>query len=299
MGKVAKLFRFWLYSFIFVSILGLLWYNWPQERGDAYALLPADALGYGVVMINWQEEGPHQFFELFWQKLIQNNQQLDFSFVKKTLLALLPRQVVFGVRYDCHYAEKRKKPEVYVFIPLGKKMRLVQLARKITQWQGRGAGVWRNWDFRNDILVYAMQGNSWPVVSPEQKTLLRSVFREEQKKHIHLYLSNKEKKLSEFVRLLEEKNSFSFFPTIDSVEHLEVRGFLVNAVTLRGKITFVSRYIAEVDTVALDTLFLSNVLMRLLLGAGYEYEGNVNTIANYAELDFSIRGLNKLWEQVQ
>lgn len=299
MSILKKLFYVFLVGVIIAGTIAVAWFYWPQKTEDSYGLLPADALGYGHVGVQWTEAGAHQLFELFWQKFVQANPRADISLVKKSILVSLPQDIVFGLQYGREYAREKKKPDIYAVVPLGRRAKLLELAQHfLIPRFDKNSRFTANWNLQNDLLVYTNRSFPWPYVTAEQKEHLKSIFQKGTKNHVHLYLPNRQRKLTDFVRLLEEKNSFSFFPTIDAVEHIEVQGTLVNTDVVSGKIVFVSQNIAQVDAMALDALFLNNVLLRLLLGAGYEYEGTVNILANFVELDFTIRGLNKLWAQI-
>lgn len=287
--KIVKCF----YLFVLVMlVIAVIWYNWPQKKEDNYLLLPADALGYGRLRVNWREKAPAQLFDIFWQKIIILNPSLDYKFIKRMILNLLPQEVTFALVYDQEYNKVKKKPDVIALIDFSKKAKLIRLAKYFIDKKSQSS----NWRIKNNILIVSSCGLKYHLLKPELGARIEDIIRPK-RDNLAVYISNSNNQLSSLLKLLEEKNDFALFPSIEKVDYLTLTGNLNTVNLFNGRLTFVSKYIADGDQIGLDALFLNNMLTRLLLGSGYNYEGTVNSVANYVEINYRINDLNKIWEQ--
>jgi len=285
-----------VFSFISIALLGILiivvfWYNWPQKQEDKFQYLPDNSLVYGQLSIDWSRKGPAQLFDVFWQKMITANPRLNNSLIKTLVLSTLPQDILFSLTYNCEYLLLNKQPDYSIIIDLGKMTRLVSLGAKIFSYQGLRIS--------NNLVILNSSGLNNRSLSAVDLNSLKALFKPYAREELNIYLPNKQKELSALVKRLEEKNSFAFFPAIDSVDYVQVSGNLISADQIKGKMSFAASYIADVDKIGLDAFFLNNLLLRSLLGYGLVYEGEVSSLANFVEINYQIKDLNKIWQQVR
>lgn len=282
-----------------VFLIAVLWYNWPQKQEDRFLFLPGNSLAYGQLSIDWQKQGPAQLFDVFWQKMVAANPQLNNSLVKKLFLYALPQDILFGVTYNGEYARLKKQPDYTLVINFGKKTRLVSLGAKIASYRGVEVGADNRFKIVNNLVILNSPGfNKGPLPVADIGSI-RTLFKPYAREELNIYLPNKQKELSALVKLSEEKNSFAFFPSIDSVDYVQLNGNLVSADLVKGKMSFSARYIADVDKIGLDAFFLNNLLVRLLLGYGLTYEGEVSSLANFVEINYQVKDLKNIWQNIQ
>jgi hypothetical protein len=227
------------------------------------------------------------------------NPQLSNNLARKFALSMLPQNVLFSVIYVQNYARLKKQPDYVIIIDLGKKTRLVHPAMYIASLKGADFGRKKSFRIVNNLLVLQSAAIDQRSLPATETVTIRTLFKPYTREELNIYIANKHGELSRFAKQLEEINNFSIFPSIDSVEYMQLSGKLVTADQVKGKIAFVSKYIADVDKIGLDALFLNNVLMRLLLGAGFTYEGEVTSLANFVEINYQVRDLNMIWRQIQ
>ncbi|MDD5131517.1 MAG: hypothetical protein PHH44_02530 [bacterium] len=285
-----------VFSFISIALLGILiivvfWYNWPQKQEDKFLYLPDNSLAYGQFSVNWSQKGPAQLFDVFWQKMITANPQLNNSLIKKIVLSALPKDVLFSLSYDREYLRLNKQPDYCIIIDLGKKTRLINLSAKMVSYRGLRIS--------NNLAILNSSGFGNRSLAIADLNGLKALFKPYAREELNIYLPNRQKALTALVKILEEKNNFAFFPSIDSVDYVQVSGNLVSADQIKGKMSFAAKYIADVDKIGLDAFFLNNLLMRSLLGYGLTYEGEVSSLANFVEINYQVKDLNKIWQQVQ
>ncbi|MBI5554896.1 MAG: hypothetical protein HY920_03455 [Elusimicrobia bacterium] len=298
MKIIKKILRFISLGSLGAILAAVIWYNWPQKQEDRFLYLPEKALVYGQLCIDWREKGPAEFFAVFWKKLTAKNPQLSNSLARKIVLSRLPQDVLFSVIYDQNYARLKKQPDYVVIIDLGKKTRLVRLALDIASLKGINLVKSKSLIISNNLLV--LKSVAINQTSPAAETAtIRALFKPYTREELTVYITNKHGELSKFAKYMEEKNNFSFFPSIDLIEYMQISGKLTTADQIKGKISFVSKYIADVDKIGVDALFLNNMLMRMLLGAGFTYEGDVTSLANFVEINYQVHDLNKIWRQIQ
>ncbi len=296
MKKIKKTLRFISIGLLVILLIAVIWYNWPQKQEDRFQFLPADSLLYGQLSVDWDQKGPAQLFDVFWRKTIAANPQLNNSLIKKLVLYLLPQDILFGVIYSGEDARLSKEPDYSIIIDLGKKTRLVSLAASIASYRG----FKENKQFKiinNLVILKAANSNNEPVLA-DGLASLKALFKQSAREELNIYLPNKKKELSALVKLMESKNSFAFFPSIDLVDYVQVNGTLVSADMVKGKMSFASKNIADVDKIGLDAFFLNNLLMRLLLGYSLTYEGEASSLANFVEINYQVKELNKIWQQI-
>ncbi len=296
---MKKLSRFISLGLLSAMLAAVIWYNWPQKTEDRFLYLPEKSLAYGQFCIDWREKGPAELFDVFWKKMTAANPQLRSSLARKIVLSMLPQDILFSVIYDQDYARLEKQPDYIVIIDLGKKTRLIRLVLGFASLKGVGFDKNKSLKISNNLLVLRSAAIDQRSLSAAEIATIRSIFKPYTREELNIYVTNKQGELSKFAKQLEEKNNFSFFPSIDSVEYMQISGKLATADQVKGKIAFVSKYIADVDKIGLDALFLNNVLMRLLLGVGVTYEGEVTFLANFVEINYQVRDLNIIWRQIQ
>ncbi len=299
MKIIRKLFFF--ISIVSASFLlvALVWYNWPQKQVDKFMFLPGNSLAYGQLSIDWQQPGPAQLFDVFWQKMTAVNPQLNNALVKKLVISILPRDILFSLKYDQDYARLNKQPDYDIIIDLGKKTRLVNLGCKIASARGFNCGEDKQFKIMNNLMILNAANIHQESLPAIELAGLRAIFKPYAREELNIYIPNRQRELSVLIKYFEQKNSFAFFPAIDSVEYVQVNGNLVSADQVRGKMSFTARYIADVDKISLDAFFLNNLLMRLLLGEGLAYEGEVSSLANFVEINYQVKDLHNIWRQIQ
>ncbi|MFH1142811.1 MAG: hypothetical protein V1695_03805 [Candidatus Uhrbacteria bacterium] len=299
MKIINKILRFISIGLLGILLVAIVWYNWPQKQEDRFLYLPEKALVYGQLCIDWREKGPAELFDVFWKKMTAMNPQLSNNLARKFVLSMLPQVVLFSVIYDQDYARLKKQPDYVIIIDLGKKMRLVRLVINIASLKGSGSRKNESLRILNNLLLLKPATINQRSLPPVEAATIRALFRPYTREELNVYITNKHGELSKFAKHLEEKSNFSFFPSIDLVEYIQLSGKLATADQVKGKITFVSKYIADVDKIGVDAFFLNNALMRLLLGAGFAYEGDVTSLANFVEINYQVHNLNRIWRQIQ
>ncbi|MDD5491232.1 MAG: hypothetical protein PHV60_00945 [bacterium] len=282
-----------------VFLIAVSWYNWPQKQEDKFKHLPANALVYGQINIDWHQPGPKQLFDVFWKKIAAINPPLNNSLAKKIVLSMLPRDIVFSLNYDREHVRSNKEPDYRIVINYGKKTRLIKLVMKIASYQGLDRGENRWFSINNNLVVLSPPEISKDVLLISESTEMKTIFKPYAREELNIYITNKKKELSELIKFLEERNSFAFFTSIDSVDYVQLDGVLAGASQVKGKISFTAKYIADVDKIGLDAFFLNNLFMRLLIGYGLTYEGEVTTLANFVEINYQVKGLENIWRQIQ
>jgi len=296
---MKKLLRYISFGLLGAVLAAIIWYNWPQKQEDRFLYLPEKALVYGQLCIDWRAKGPAELFDVFWKKMTAVNPQLSNSLARKFVLSMLPQNILFSVTYDQDYARLKKQPDYIIIFDLGKKTRLVHLAMDIASLKGLDFGKNKSLKTLNNLLVLKSATIDQRALPLAETATIRALFKPYTREELNIYIPNKHGGLSKFAKQLEEKNNFSLFPSVDSIEYMQISGKLATADLVKGKIVFVSKYIADVDKIGLDTLFLNNVLMRLLLGVGFTYEGDVTSLANFVEINYQVRDLNRIWRQIQ
>lgn len=296
-----KILKKILIGLLIVFFAVLSWYNWPQKQEDKFRYLPANALAYGQLNIDWHQQGPGQLFDVFWQKLAAVNPPLNNPLAKKIIMSMLPGDIMFSLTYDREYERSNKKPEYRIVINYGKKTRLIKLGMKIASYRGLDTGENKQFRIINNLVVLSsseISNGILPISEPTENEI-KALFKPYAREELKAYLPNKKRELSKLVKFLEEKNSFAFFPSIDSVDYVQIDSTLSSASQVKGKMSFTAKYIADVDKIGLDAFFLNNLFMRLLIGYGLTYEGEVTTLANFVEINYQVKDLEKIWRQVQ
>ncbi|MDD5258646.1 MAG: hypothetical protein PHD29_01615 [bacterium] len=299
MNIIKKILRFISIGLLCIIVLAVIWYIRPQKQEDKFMFLSGDSLAYGQLSIDWQQPGPSQLFDVFWQKMITANPQLNNALVKKIVLAMLPRDILFSLKYDQAYVHSNKPPDFIIIIDLGKKTRLVNLGSKIAASRVGNGGENKAFKIINNLMILKAAHIDQESLPAAELAGLRAFFKPTAREELNIYIPNRQKELSALVKLLEEKNSFAFFPSIDSVEYIQVNGNVVSADQVKGKMSFAAKYIADVDKISMDAFFLNNLLMRSLLADGLAYEGEISSLANFVEINYQVKDLNKIWQQVQ
>jgi hypothetical protein len=299
MKIIKKLFRFISIGLLGILLVAVIWYSWPQKQEDSFLYLPENSLAYGQLRIDWREKGPAQLFDVLWQKMIAANPRLNNDLARKLVLSVLPQDILFSLTYNQEYVRLHKQPDYIMIINAGKKTRLVKLGVKIASYQGLGAGENKRLKIVNNLVIISSTDLDHRSLPATNITNLRALFKPNGREELNIYIPNKQRELSALIKLLEEENSFAFFPSIDSVDYVQISGNLVSADQFKGKMSFASKYIADVDKIGLDAFFLNNLLMRLLLGYGFTYEGEVSSLANFIEINYQAKGLQKYWQHMQ
>ena len=294
-----KISRVISYGLLLFLLLAVLWYIAPLPVEDKFACLPATALAYGQVKINWDEPGPKAVFDIMWRKMTALNPQLNNAVARAIAGYLLPREMAIAVVYDRSYLIQGKDPDMVTVIRYGKRAKLIRLVKYWLSFTGKSNSLLDGLMIENDLVKVSSLGWSITQISPEQLVEIKNILKVDNKDLLDFYLPNKKGQVTALVRAIEDKNSFAVFPSITGVDNLRFSGNLAGAKGLKGKLVLVSGSIAEVGRIGLDAIFLNSLLTRLFLGAGYEYEGRVSSLANYVEINYQLNNLDRFWEKWQ
>jgi hypothetical protein len=296
---IGKISRYISFGLLLLILLAILWYNVPPFAEDKFARLPGAALAYGQIKINWDEPGPQAVFEIMWKKMTALNPQLDNFVARAAARYLLPREMAVAVLYDRAGLVREKGPDTVLVMKYGKRTKLLKLAKAWLSFTGKGQGALDGFLIENDLVKISSLGWSYAQISPEQLIEIKNILKTDNKDVIDLYLPNKKGQVTSLVKAIEDKYNFAVFPSIEGVDHVRLSGNLEGSKALSGKLVLASGRIADVDRIGLDAIFLNSLLTRILLGAGYGYEGRMYSLANYVEINYQLSNLDNFWKHWQ